>query len=53
MQKVIVSIKDGMVIDVEAPDFLDVVIRDYDVEGVADKYLKRDKDGDLYRETIW
>ncbi len=52
-EKVVVSIKDGVVIDVQAPSSVDVVIRDYDIDGIEEALLKVDEDGDSYREMIW
>lgn len=53
-EKVIVSIKDGVVIDVIAPALVDVIVRDYNVAGFDDTArLKTDEDGDLYLESIW
>jgi len=52
-EKIIVSIKGGVVIDVEAPSRVDVIVRDYEVEGVDTSRLKVDEDGDLYLESIW
>jgi len=51
--KVFVSIKDGVVIDVQAPSWVDVVVRDYEIGGIEEARLKVDEDGDLYLETIW
>jgi len=57
--KVIISIKEGMVIDVDAPEDIDVVIRDYDTprQGAyvdLKKYtIQTDEDGDEYVEEIW
>lgn len=51
--KVIILIKDGAVIDVEAPSNIDVHIRDYDIEGVDERLLDVDEDGEFYREMIW
>jgi hypothetical protein len=50
---VVISVKDGAVIDVEAPPQVDVVIRDYDVDGINEDLLDVDEEGDLYREMIW
>jgi len=52
-EKVVVSIKDGAIIDVEAPPRVDVVVRDYDIDGIDETRLKVDEDGALYREMIW
>ena len=53
MDKVIVSIRKGAVIDVEAPSYIDVVVRDYDIDGVDRNLLDVDKEGELYREMVW
>jgi len=50
---VVVSIKKGAVIDVEASSYIDIVLRNYDIEGTEEEYLKVDDEGELYRETIW
>jgi|CryGeyStandDraft_7_1057128.scaffolds.fasta_scaffold41678_2 hypothetical protein len=51
--KVFVSIKDGVVIDVQAPSWVDVVVRDYEIGGIEEALLKVDEEGDSYREMIW
>ncbi len=64
MEKVIVCIKNGAVIDVIAPENVDVYIRDYDTpiainkdyiddEKVALYNVMVDEDGDEYVEEIW
>ena len=50
---IVVSVKGGAVIDVKAPSCVDVVIRDYDVDGIDEDLLEVNEDGDLYREMIW
>lgn len=65
-EKVIVSIKGGMVVDVVAPSDIDVHIRDYDTPIAIDRnyvgdekaasYKEKidvDEDGDEYVEEIW
>ena len=63
-EKIIVSIKGGMVIDVVAPPDVDVYIRDYDTpiaidrdyvgdEKAASYKIEVDEDGDEYVEEIW
>jgi len=39
--------------DVEAPPSVDVIIRDYDVDGVEEDILKVDENGNSYAESIW
>jgi len=51
--RIVISVKGGAVIDVEAPSQADVVIRDYDIDGVDENLLDVDEEGDLYREMIW
>jgi hypothetical protein len=53
MDKVIISLKKGVVIDIEAPSYIDVVVRDYDIDGVDRNLLDVDKEGELYREMVW
>ncbi len=55
MENIIVSVKNGCVIDVKAPAGIDVFIRDYDApEGGANpKLIKTDQDGDEYVEEVW
>jgi len=53
MDKVIISMRKGAVIDVEAPSYIDVVVRDYDIDGVDRGLLDVDEEGDLYREMVW
>jgi hypothetical protein len=53
MDRVIISIKKGAVIDVEAPSYIDVVVRDYDIDGVEKNLLDVDEEGELYREMVW
>jgi len=50
---VVISVKDGAVIDVEAPPQVDIVIRDYDIDGINEDLLDVDEEGELYREMIW
>jgi len=50
---VVISIKHGAVIDVQAPSCVDVVIRDYDIDGIDEDLLEVDEDRDLYREMVW
>ncbi len=49
-RKVVISIKKGFVIDVEAPSDIDIYIRNYDVEEVDRLFLKTDEEGNFYQE---
>ncbi len=63
--KVTISIRGGMVIDVDAPDNVDVYVRDYDTPLIMESYMDEkkaeicrnkmdmDEDGDLYINEIW
>lgn len=53
-EKVIVSIKNGIIIDVKAPAGTDVMVRDYDVPYVENNPEKTKTDGyGKYIEQIW
>ena len=52
MKQIIVGITRGMAFLISAPKSVEVVIRDYDVDGVDDSVLKQDSDGDFYQEII-
>jgi len=53
--EVIISIKNGMVIDVKAPEEVTVIIRDYDTPSYCDEdyEAKTDEYGERYAEGIW
>jgi len=50
---IVIWVRDGAIIDAEAPRQVDIVIRDYDVDGINEDLLAVDEEGDLYREMIW
>jgi hypothetical protein len=51
MKTVIVTVMGGVVQDVEVPEDVTVIVKDYDVE-VEDDETKEDSDG-KYTEGIW
>lgn len=54
--RVIVSIRGGMVIDVEHGHFVDVTIRDYDTDGLTEEEIDdifEDAFGNKYSEEEW
>jgi len=53
MPKVIITINGGCADIAEKPDDVEVIIRDYDVDGVDDAVLQTDGDGDRYQEMIF
>jgi len=50
MAKVEIIIQGGAVVDVVKPDFVEVVIKDFDTDGVDESVLQNDEDGDEYQE---
>jgi hypothetical protein len=54
---VIVTVKGGMVADVETPQTVRVIVRDYDTANTLfdDEVpeAKTDKDGESYFESVW
>jgi hypothetical protein len=53
MKIVRVTIEGGAVQHVEVPVGVQVVVRDYDVEGCDETELEEDENGDNYFESIW
>jgi hypothetical protein len=49
---VTVSIEGGVVQEIDCPSGVQVVVRDYDVDG-SETDLAEDETGDEYVETIW
>ena len=35
------------------PEGIEVIIKDYDIDGSGEDYLRQDENGDNYAETIW
>jgi hypothetical protein len=52
MKTVIVIVSGGLVQDVRAPEGVNVVVRDYDVEG-SDSPVLKDEQGEAYIEARW
>jgi hypothetical protein len=57
-KRIFVWMEGGIIQDVNIPEGLEeveVVVRDYDIEGMdaQDERIEKDKDGDEYVETIW
>ena len=48
-----VTVEGGVIQDVQVPDGVKVVVRDYDIDGEEPECLQRDEHGDAYIETIW
>lgn len=53
METVVIIVGDGLVQDVHAPKGIEVIIRDYDVDGVDEEDLSFDEDGKECFETVW
>jgi hypothetical protein len=53
MNKIVrITVEGGVVQHVEVPKGVQVVVRDYDVDGVEES-LERDDNGDPFIESIW
>jgi hypothetical protein len=52
MSKVIVSIEGGVIQEVDCPTGVQVIVRDYDVDG-TEPNLAEDDTGDEFVETMW
>ena len=48
-----ITVEGGVIQDVQLPAGVQVVVWDYDTEGVEETSLQRDDDGNEYVETIW
>lgn len=53
MRIVRVTVEGGVVQHVEVPDGVQVVVRDYDVDGTDADELEQDENGDHFIESIW
>ena len=53
MKTVQVTVSGGVVQNVEVPECVTVIVRDYDVDGVESDLLQQDENGDNYIEAIW
>lgn len=52
MNRVIISVEGGVIQEVDCPSGVQVVVRDYDVDG-TEPNLAEDDTGDEFVETIW
>ena len=50
-ERVIVIVRGGVVVDVIAPQGVEVIVRDYDTDGIEPEYLLIDDDGDVFTST--
>lgn len=53
MKIVRVTVEGGVVQNVEVPEGVQVIVKDYDVDGSDEDQLERDEDGDSFVESIW
>jgi hypothetical protein len=53
MKRIFVNIVDGLVDVHDIPAGVEVVVRDYDVEGSDGSGVTMDEDGMPYYETVW
>ncbi len=53
MKIVRVTVEGGVVQYVEVPEDVQVVVRDYDVDGSETDQLEQDENGDQFIESIW
>ena len=50
--QVIITIRGGVAEVASKPSNIEVVLRDYDVQGVGEERLQRDVEGNLYIECV-
>jgi hypothetical protein len=50
---VYITVEGGVIQHVECPQGVNTIVRDYDTDGIEDAKLSRDKEGNMYIETIW
>ena len=48
-----VTVEGGVVQHVEVPEGVQVIVRDYDVDGTEEDQLEHDENGDHFTETNW
>lgn len=53
MKIVRVTVEGGVVQHVEVPEGVQVIVRDYDVDGTDADELEQDENGDHFIESIW
>ena len=51
--QVIITLNGGLVSNVKAPQGIEILVKDYDVEGTDESELTRDGDGKFYFESLW
>lgn len=52
MNQIIIGVSKGVAYLISSLESVEVVIRDYDVDGVDDSVLRQDSDGDFYQEIV-
>ncbi len=53
MLTVNITLEGGVIQHVQCPEGVQVVVRDYDTDGVPDDRLRQDDNGDQYIESTW
>ena len=53
MQTINITVEGGVIQHVECPEGVQVVVRDYDTDGVPNDQLRQDDNGDRYIESTW
>lgn len=53
MKVVRITVEGGVVQHVEVPEGVQVIVRDYDVEGTDADELEQDENGDQFIESFW
>lgn len=51
--KVFITLEGGVIHNVEKPENVEVVVMDFDIEGVEEARLKKNASGEEYVETVW
>ena len=53
MRIINITLQGGVIQDVQCPEGVQVVVRDYDTDGVPNDQLRQDDNGDQYVESTW
>jgi len=53
MKTVRVTVEGGVVQHIEVPEGVQVVVRDYDVDGTEADQFEQDQNGDRFIESVW
>ena len=54
MKKVVqITIQGGVIQDIDCPEGVQVIVRDFDTDGVEPSALSRNESGEGYVETVW